>query len=307
MTDRPAGLRFNFNVPEALVGDWSAWLAPASLGRLAADVEAAGFDAISVTDHPYPPTDWLAGGGHHALDPFVALSFMAAGTTTIRLMTNVLVLPYRHPVVTAKAIATLDVLCGGRLIVGTAIGYLRPEFDAVGADFDGRAATFERTIAEMRAAWATATQDHPGHVMLPPPAQRPHPPIWIGGNSGAARRRAVAIGDGWMPFGQNEQSAQVTGTPALTTVDDLAAQIAQLDDARMAAGRSTRLDVCFGPGRRSAVNRGDASEAELEDELASYKDAGVTWLTVPSKAKTPDDVGREMERWAPVIGRRVTR
>ena len=302
------GIRWNVNVPDALVGDWRRWLGRGALERLGAEVEAAGFDAISVTDHPFPPTGWLAGGGHHALDPFVSLSFLAAGTTRLRLLSNVLVLAYRDPVITAKSIASLDVLSGGRLIVGAAIGYLKEEFEALGADYDGRAATFERTIAAIKRTWASDGDSSgvPGYVFLPPPTQRPHPPLWIGGNSPAARRRAVALGDGWMPFAQSVASAAVTGTPPLETVEQLAADVRKLDEARQAAGRERPLDVCFGVPRRSSFNRADAPDHEIDDEVAGYAAAGVTWLTVSSRAKQPDELRRELDRWAPALARQRT-
>ena len=101
-------------------------------------VEKAGFDAGLVTDHPCPTGRWLDTGGHHALDPLVALSFAAAATTRLRLLTHVYVLAYRNPFLTAKGTLTLDVLSGGRLILGVAAGYLRPEFGALGVDFDER-------------------------------------------------------------------------------------------------------------------------------------------------------------------------
>jgi len=298
-------IRWNLNVPDAFVGDWRRWLGPRALERLGADVEAAGFDAVSVTDHPFPPTEWLARGGHHALDPFVALSFFAAGTTRLRLLLNVLVLPYRNPVITAKSIASLDVLCGGRLIVGAAIGYLREEFRAVGADFESRAATFERTIRAMKRTWVSdgGASGVPGHQFLPPPTQHPHPPLWIGGNSPAARRRAVALGDGWMPFGQTAAMAAVTGTPPLETVEQLATGVRQLDEARRAAGRECPLDVCFGLPKRSALHQGDATDTELDDEVGRYAAAGVTWLTVISRAQEPEELRRELDRWAPVLER----
>lgn len=299
-------MRFSLTLPSSLAGRPDVWLGPGALERIAGEIEAAGFDAVGVTDHPYPPTDWLATGGHHALDPFVSLSFLAAGSTSLRLFTNVLVLPYRNAAITAKSLASLDVLSGGRVIVGAAIGYLAPEFAAVGADFSRRAAAFERAVAEMRAAWVSVDTvgDGPGHVMSPPPAQRPHPPIWIGGNSAAARRRAARIGDGWLPFGQPATMAAVTGSPPLeSTVEALAAQIAGFDEDRIAAGRTERLDVCFGPFGKTTLLRADASADAVDAEVGGYADAGVTWLGFMARAKDPDELRRELDRWRPVLAR----
>jgi len=108
--------------------------------------ESLGFGAVYVTDHPAGDQKWLETGGHHALDPFVALSFAAASTTTLRLQTHVLVLAYRNPFLTAKSVLSLDVLSGGRLTLGVAAGYLRSEFNALGVDYDERNALADEAI-----------------------------------------------------------------------------------------------------------------------------------------------------------------
>jgi alkanesulfonate monooxygenase SsuD/methylene tetrahydromethanopterin reductase-like flavin-dependent oxidoreductase (luciferase family) len=104
-----------------------------AIAELSVAAEKAGYDAVSVTDHPFPGDKWLARGGHHALDPFSSLAFAAASTSTLRLHTNLLVLAYRNPWLAAHQVATLDRLSGGRVILGIGAGYLEPEFDAVGA------------------------------------------------------------------------------------------------------------------------------------------------------------------------------
>ncbi len=104
-----------------------------AIAEMAKAAEAAGFDAVFVTDHPFPDDRWLDGGGHHALDPLVALAFAAAATSTIGLHTNLFVLAYRNPFLSAKGIATLDQLSNGRVILGVGAGYLEPEFAALGS------------------------------------------------------------------------------------------------------------------------------------------------------------------------------
>jgi alkanesulfonate monooxygenase SsuD/methylene tetrahydromethanopterin reductase-like flavin-dependent oxidoreductase (luciferase family) len=130
---------------------------------VAAALEASGVDACHVTDHPYPPRTWLDAGGHRALDPFVTLSFAAAVTTRLRLHTNVLVAGYRNPVLAAHAIATLDALSGGRMIIGLGMGYLRAEFAALGVDHQRRGALLDQAVAAMTAAWSGATEN----VLIP--------------------------------------------------------------------------------------------------------------------------------------------
>ena len=108
-------VRFSAQLPSNRVEAPEEFCTAGAIGEMAAALEAAGFDACYVTEHPFPPDDWLAGGGHHALDPFVTLSLAAAATERLKLHTNILVLPYRNPFLTAKAVASLDVASGGRV------------------------------------------------------------------------------------------------------------------------------------------------------------------------------------------------
>ena len=132
--------------PEFVTGD--------AIAEMAAAVEASGLDAVYVTDHPAPDDRWLAGGGHHAQEPLIALAFAAAATTRIRLHTHVYVAAYRNPFLAAKSVATLQNLSGGRVILGVAAGYLRPEFAALGVDFDARNDLLDESIVLMRRAWS---------------------------------------------------------------------------------------------------------------------------------------------------------
>ncbi len=190
------------------------------LARLARTVEDAGFDAVSLTDHPFPPDAWIA-TGHGTIDILVGLTYAAAATTRLKLHTNLWVAPYRNPYDSAKSLGTLDLVSGGRLIVGLGVGYLRPEFEALGGDFEGRKEVLDESILAMQAAWTGTSVTRggrfpvEGHTMLPRPAQLPHPPLWIGGNSKAAIRRAVEHAQGWMPFPTNPRQARYTGTAAI--------------------------------------------------------------------------------------------
>src|SRR5262245_25927186 len=204
-------------------------------GELAGALEAAGFDAGYMTEHPFPPDAWLRAGGHHALDPFVALAVAAAATRRLRLHTNILVLPYRNPFLLAKAAASLDVVSGGRLILAVGAGYLEGEFGALGADFEHRNEVTDDALVALKQAWSGAAvkRDGPGYqaagnLMLPPPLQQPHPPIWIGGNSRAAARRAAQHAQGWSPFPVSAAFGRHTRTAPLETIEQLAARIREL-------------------------------------------------------------------------------
>ncbi len=163
------------------------------------------------------------------LDPFVALGFAAATTTTLRLIPNIVVLPYRNPFVVAKSGATLDLLSGGRFTLAVGVGYLKREFAALGVSYDERAELFEEALQVIRAIWTDDDISFEGKhfsargiTAHPRPVSDPHPPIWIGGNTTTARQRVAQYGDGWCPFPAPPQLAQTAGTAAITSVEGLA-------------------------------------------------------------------------------------
>jgi len=257
------------------------------IATVAAAAEAAGFHGFGFTDHPAPTQRWLESGGHDALDPFVAMGFAAAHTTTLRLIPNIVVLPYRNPFVVAKSGATLDLISGGRFTLGVGVGYLKREFAALGVDFDERAALFEESLAVIRAIWTgddisyegkhfTAT----GITAHPRPVSQPHPPIWIGGNTAAARERVTKYGDGWCPFPAPAVLAQPARTAAMDS-EKLAKGIGDLRRRLDAAGRdSSKIDVSF-TNAEGGVPGDDAFHADAYlsgvEKLAAL---GITWLQV---------------------------
>ena len=252
-----------------------------------AAAERAGFDACYVTEHPFPADSWLAGGGHHALDPFVSLAVAAAATSRIRLHTNILVLAYRNPFLTAKAVASLDVVSGGRVIVGTGAGYLEPEFRALGASFDDRNDRSDEALIAMKKAWTGLSVEMKGlgfeacgNTMAPTPIQRPHPPIWVGGNSPRAIRRAVDHGQGWSPFPLPAPGTARTRTSAIESVEDLAAGIARMREYAVERGRSEPLDVNFVPFGLGMNTRRVPEDDAIAEQLAALETAGVTWVSV---------------------------
>src|ERR1700712_257871 len=147
-------MRISLGLPTHRVDLAEEFVSGAAIVELARAAEDGGFDAVYVTEHPFPEAKWLQHGGHHALDPFVALSFAAALTPKIRLQTNLVVLAYRNPFLTAKAIASLDALSGGRTIIGIGAGYLEGEFLAVGVDPAKRNELTDEAIRAMKAAWS---------------------------------------------------------------------------------------------------------------------------------------------------------
>ncbi len=174
--------------------------------RIADEAERLGFHSVWAGDHlalprapttPYPYGDaaGLLPSNVSLLDPFAVLAAMAGRTERVRLGFGVAVLPYRHPLVVAKLVASIDALSNGRVILGVGTGWMPEEFAATGADFHARGRNTDAALAYLRRAFTDGEVD--GMTVLPMPVQRPGPPIWVGGNAPAALRRAVAHADGW--------------------------------------------------------------------------------------------------------------
>ena len=194
---------------------------PDAIETLLARAEALGFASVMIADHvvfptqvtskyPYTVTGAFPGHGD-AMEQLTLAAFAAAKSQRLRLVTSVMILPYRHPVFTAKALATIDVLSRGRVTVGVGVGWLREEFEALAAPpFDERGAVSDEYLRIFKLLWTQSPASFAGRYCtfddvqcLPLPVQKPHPPIWVGGHSKPALRRAARHGDGWHPVGGN--------------------------------------------------------------------------------------------------------
>jgi probable F420-dependent oxidoreductase len=196
---------------------------PDKIRRFVRDGEGLGFDFASVNyqmvvprtiDSTYPYSasgEWHGRRGGEALELLTMLAFMVGITEKLRLLTAVMVVPYRNPVLTARILATADVLSKGRITVGCGAGWLREEFEALGTPpFEERGRVADEYLRVFKKIWTDPTPEFAGDYasfkdvsVLPLPVQKPHPPLWIGGESGPALRRAARLGDGWFPIGNN--------------------------------------------------------------------------------------------------------
>ena len=285
-------MKFSLSLPTDRVSLADEFVTGQAIAEMAAAAERAGFDNVSVTEHPFPDDEWMGTGGHHALDPFVALSFAAAATTRLRLQTNLVVAPDRNPFLCAKSVASLDRLSGGRFVFGVGAGYLASEFASLGVDFQRRNDLTDEYLRVMKRAWSEEgiTVEGTGYAAVgntakPPPDQKPHPPIWIGGNSRRAIRRAVELGDGWMPIYSPARFVERRRTPALEGFDDLAKRLAYAREHAAAVGRTTPLDIIFLAFVPTYGHPGYDRSAFL-DHVAGHAEAGVSTLQVGVQAET---------------------
>ncbi|HWP66118.1 MAG TPA: TIGR03619 family F420-dependent LLM class oxidoreductase [Candidatus Limnocylindria bacterium] len=187
---------------------WERDAGVAELTRVAQTCDRAGFFYVAVCDHVCVPRAQAAAMSTVWWDTVATLGFLAAATTRVRLLSYVYVPAYRHPLQTAKAFLTLDALSGGRVILGAGAGHLAGEFETLGVPFEGRGARLDEALDAIVAAFLDEFPRHEGALwsfqdvgLRPRPVQQPRPPVWIGGNTPAALRRAAARGDGWLPQG----------------------------------------------------------------------------------------------------------
>ncbi len=317
-------MQLGFNLP--ISGPNSS---PHDLSRLAREGEAMGYDYLTVTDHvvlpdmsapgyPYSESGEFYGSGpteRHEL--LTAASFIAAKTERIRLVLAVLVVPHRPAVLAAKMLSTIDVLSQGRLVVGIGAGWLKAEFDAVvTTPFAERGAVTDEYLEAFRALW---TSEHPRFdgrytrfadlIFLPKPVQKPHPPIWVGGESGPSLRRAARFGDAWYPIGTNNKHL-------LDTLPRLSAGIARLRRLTAEAGRDpARIGVAYrvkryGEAVPPVASDGErrlfsGSVADVVADLRALRDLGVSAIDVEVEGPDADATLANMRRFKDTIFARM--
>ncbi|MGW0172373.1 TIGR03619 family F420-dependent LLM class oxidoreductase [Rhodococcus sp. NPDC003322] len=287
-------MKFTLEYPGDVAHADTRFLEGATLARISREAQDHGFEALCLADHPAPSAKWFAAGGHDSLEPAVALAYAAAATTSLTLMTNLYVLPFRNPYLAAKALTTLDLLSGGRLVVGVGAGYLRSEFAALGVNFDDRAMLFDEGIDALRRIWLSPAAPvagegfgGTGEMRLHAPAQQPHPPLWIGGNSRAAIRRVVASGQGWCPVIGSKQMTSSIRTTSIEDLDDLRRAVRRLRTELLRVERDpAQISIQVeAPPVDVADSRSVRRFAEHADELGEI---GVTHLCVHADARSVD-------------------
>ncbi len=295
-------MKINVTLPFDHIEQPQEFLQAEAVIHIATLLERVGYNGACASDHPCPTGRWLDAGGHYAPDPFVMLSLVAAATRKLRLYTGILVLPYRNPFITARAVATLDVFSGGRVTVGVGAGYLKGEFRALGVDFEQRNELMDEYINALKTAWMHDEFTFEGsgfqalgNRVLPRPMQQPHPPIVIGGNSQLAIRRAAEVGDGWWPFLTPGPVSTTTRTATMNGEQDLAEGIRRLREHCRNIGREQLPEIMVAGFE---ANETAWSAQQWLDQIASLHDIGVTTITLNVSGKTRAEWCENAERYA---------
>lgn len=283
-------MKFGVALPLGRIHPAGEFQSARAVREIAVAAERAGVSGVCLSEHPAPDANWLHNdpAAHDALDPLTALAFVAAVTDRLTVFTNVLVLPYRNPFLTAKAAATLQVLSDGRLILGVGVGYQKSEFDALGADFNERGALTDEALETIELAWKGGAVVRQGRGFNaignePRPVPAPSPPIWIGGSSDKALERAAHRGDGWIPYFSVPTNDPVVMRSSIVSIDQFAGRIEQLKETRETLGRTGPFDIAPGsPFRPKTTHASDA--AQLLDAARQVKACGANWIWTPLPA-----------------------
>lgn len=306
-------MRFGFPIPTR--GSLGTLDTIRRLGRAADEYQ---FDSIWISDHivipkvsrskyPYSADGRLdLEAAQHYLDALTVLSYLAGVTERVTLGSSVLILPYRNPVLVAKMIATLDVLSRGRVILGVGVGWMREEFQALNlTTFEERGAATDEYIQILRELWTKDWPTYRGRFysldevrFYPKPVQKPHPPIWIGGHTKAAIRRAARLGDGWHPIGLRP--------PAGLGPDEYAKAVADLRSQAREAGRdpraitlSFRAPIKFTDGAAPRARMPfTGSRDQIVEDIRTYQRLGVSHLTFDFAGSNVDAIVEQLHRFA---------
>ncbi|MHB8670789.1 MAG: TIGR03619 family F420-dependent LLM class oxidoreductase [Acidimicrobiales bacterium] len=289
--------------------EWEGRAGPEELLRLARKADESGFFYVAVCDHVAVPRALAPAMSTVWYDTIATLGMLAGVTDRVRLMSHVWVLPYRHPLVSAKAFCTLDHLSGGRVIIGVGAGHAAGEFAALGIEYRSRGALLDEAIDCLKLALIEEFPDFEGPTwsvhdvgIRPRPVQRPRPPIWVGGSSPAALRRAAERGDGWLPQG--------------TSRADMPAQISTVLEHRRRAGVVEPIELgtiteflyCGTPAWDVGNGVVSGPPEAIAASLREFAEMGVTHLQVRFPSRSCEELEDQMESFgtevAPLLDQR---
>ena len=270
---------------------WEASAGTEEILKIAQACDANGFFYLAVSDHVCVPREQAKAMSTVWYDTIATLGFLAAATQRVRLLSYVYVAPYRHPLMTAKAFATLDALSGGRIILGIGAGHLKGEFETLGIDFTRRGKLLDESIDAIAKALTDEYPEHDGSTwkihgvgQRPRPLQQPRPPIWVGGSTKPALRRAAERGDGWLPQGVPE-----IGMPA--AIDYIRTHRAKVrGDAPIEIGMNAPWMYVGTPSFEVPPNTRTGSGEALAVPLCEMKTLGVSHCGVRFRSRSCDEL-----------------
>jgi probable F420-dependent oxidoreductase len=290
-------MQIGFNLP--LSGPLSS---PDMMTRLALAGETQGYDYVALSDHVVEPIDIAAkypysetgefprGGGGERHEQLTALAYLAGKTSRLRFVTSVTVVPHRPAVLAAKILSTIDVLSGGRLVVGVGAGWLKEEFEALDLPpFAERGVVTDEYMLAFRELWTSEAPRFDGRfvkfaniIFAPKPVQEPHPPLWVGGESGPALRRTARLGDGWYPIGTNPSHPLNTHARYRAAVAKLRklAEDAGRDPSRIALAYRVHRHGSLAPAKTTDGERHlfSGGPGEIAEDVQAMRALGVAAL-----------------------------
>lgn len=283
-------MNFGVSLPLGRISPVGEFQSAAAVREIAQAVERAGITGASLSEHPAPDAHWLHTdpAAHDALDPLTALAFVAAATTRLTVFTNVLILPFRNPFLTAKSVSTLQVLSDHRLILGVGVGYQKAEFEALGASYEHRGALTDEALETLDLVWQGGAVVKQGRAFNavgnePRPVPSPPPPIWVGGASNKALERAARWGGGWIPHFSVPTNDPVVMRSAMASLDQFTEKLDRLQQARAKFGNTGPFDVAPGaPFRPKTTTSSDAQQ--FLDQTHELESRGATWIWTPLPA-----------------------
>lgn len=265
-----------------------------TLGSWAQVAEGLGYHLVMISDHVALTPDVHARYAAPFYEPFTALGYLAALTRQVELGTTVIVLPYRHPLETARMATAVDRLSGGRLILGVGVGWARQEFEALGVPFERRGALTDEYLRVIETFWSGEVVSFAGRFTRfvdvrtgPPPAREPRPPIWIGGSSDAALRRAVRHGDAWHPIRLRVDWARDVGLPRLRAVAEAEGRRVPDFCPRI---RLRLTDATLAESERVA---GEGSLDQIRKDLEALAELGARYVVLDSYSEDPETMRPE--------------
>jgi probable F420-dependent oxidoreductase len=266
---------------------WEANAGPDEILKVAQACDRNGFFYLAVCDHVCIPRAQARAMSTVWYDPVATLGFLASATRNVRLLSYVYVAPYRHPLATAKAFATLDALSGGRVILGVGAGHLAGEFETLGVDFARRGKLLDEAIDVIAAAFSDEYVTHEGAAwkvsdvgQRPRPVQQPRPPIWVGGSTRGAMRRAAERGDGWLPQGVPEMGMAA----AIAYIREQRAKVR--GDAPIEIGMNSPWLYVGWPAFDRWPNALIGSGQAIAEELRKRKELGVNHMGVRFRTRS---------------------